>query len=170
MAATIWKFLGKESSTIRAAIIGCAKCWRTGCPGINSHVLCPESVRQKRGPLGRLGGLQIVSLVPCPGCSQDGLLKLVQDLGRDGVQVIAFASCLFLPPPCPYVEKAAVLANRLQMKVLMGSYLTPDEAMNSSLIPRGSPLGSVTHYAISQQNWLYFLGCVTGAVKSGRKF
>lgn len=114
-------------------------------------------------------GLQVVSLVPCPGCSQDGLLGLVQKLAQEGVQVIAFASCLFLPPPCPYVGQAAALANRLQVKVLLGSYLTPDEAMNSHLIPKGSVLGSVAHYAVSQQNWLYYLGYVTGATKLGRK-
>lgn len=114
-------------------IIACRKYWYTGCPGLNSHVLCFDALREKKGPLGEIPGARFVSYRPCPGCPGEGLKETARlMLAEDGVNVIAFGSCCFLLENCAAVgQVAGEITATTGCPVVLGSYLKPHKRLHS---------------------------------------
>ncbi|MGB9661622.1 MAG: CGGC domain-containing protein [Moorellaceae bacterium] len=126
---------------MRVGIIACRHYWNTGCPGYGSHVLCFQSVAEKKGPLGQFQGAQIITLRPCPGCPGDQLSSLVADMvAKDRIQVIALASCLFLGDHCPAAaDICRELEKSFAQPVLRGTYIAAEKAVQYRTVRRQPP-------------------------------
>jgi len=120
-------------------IISCRKHWKTGCPGIGSHVLCFDAVSLQRGPLGKIPEASIVSFGCCHGCPGDSIPVIAQKmLQHEGVEVIALASCLFVEETCPYAREAASrIASDMSCQVLLGTYSEPETGIKQAPPPAG---------------------------------
>lgn len=122
----------QEDLSVKVGIIACGKYWYTGCPGLNSHVLCFDAMRERQGPLGQIPEARLVSYRPCPGCPGDGLLGTArQVLQEDGADIITFGSCCFLLENCDTVYRTAEEIQKLGCQVVLGSYLKPNKKLNA---------------------------------------
>lgn len=155
---------------MKVGIIACGKYWHTGCPGLNSHILCFDALRDKQGPLGGIPEARLVSYRPCPGCPGSGLKETArQMLQEDGVEIIAFGSCCFLLENCATVHQvAAEISAEMGCSVVLGSYLKPNKKLDA--LPRLYLQGLTEH----RPTYLRFLNycswlAATGPAGAGQK-
>ncbi len=111
------------SDTTKIGIIICHR-YRT-CAGGK----CLRSMRNKEGAFSRYADteIELVGYTTCDGCPGGNVEYTGEEMVKNGVQVIHFATGMFVGyPPCPYIGVfKAFLEERYDVKVVLGTHPIP---------------------------------------------
>ncbi len=95
---------------------------------------CFRSLRNREGAFSAYAGVEVelVGYTTCNGCPGGNIENTGQEMVKNGVQVIHFATGFLVGyPPCPYIDTFKnLLEKRYGVKVVLGTHPIPQKYLD----------------------------------------
>jgi len=98
---------------------------------------CLRSLRNREGAFSIYRGreVELAGYTTCGGCPGGNIEYAPEEMKKNGVQVVHFATGLIVGyPPCPYIEHFRdFIVARYEMRVVMGTHPIPQKYYNTHM-------------------------------------